>query len=223
MRLTYVEHACVLLEGSRRVLIDPYVLKAALPESPDLVVVTHGHYDHIGEALRLARSTVTTNEIAKELARRGVPARGLNTGGSIECDGVRVTMTPAVHSHLLELEGERLPGGGAAGMVVTMDGTTVYHAGDTALFTDMKLIGALYTPDVALLPIGGRFTMDVEAAMCAARWIGAGLVVPIHYNTWPAIEQDPVPFKEALERTTDIRVAVLAPGESIELPPRGRP
>ena len=81
MRLTYVEHACVLLEGSRRVLIDPYVLNAALPEDPDLVVVTHGHFDHLGEALRLARPTVSTNEIAKELARRGVPAEGINAGG----------------------------------------------------------------------------------------------------------------------------------------------
>ena len=90
MRLTYVEHACVLLEGSRRVLIDPYVLNAALPEDPDLVVVTHGHFDHLGEALRLGRTTVSTNEIAKELARRGVPAEGINAGGGIEVDGVRV-------------------------------------------------------------------------------------------------------------------------------------
>lgn len=220
MRLTYVEHACVLLEGSRRVLIDPYVLNAALPEGPDLVVVTHGHFDHLGEALRLARPTVSTNEIAKELARRGVPAEGINAGGGIEVDGVRVTMTDAVHSHALEIEGERLPGGDAAGMVVEMDGVTVYHAGDTALFSDMKTIGALYSPDVALLPIGGRFTMDPAAAMCAARWVGAPLVVPIHYNTWPAIEQDPGPFRDALERTTDIRVAVLAPGESIEVAAR---
>jgi L-ascorbate metabolism protein UlaG (beta-lactamase superfamily) len=217
MRLTLVEHACVLLEGSRRVLIDPYVLNATLPEDPDLVVVTHGHFDHLGETLRLARPTVSTNEIAKELARRGVPSEGINAGGGIEVDGIRVTMTDAVHSHVLEIEGKRLPGGDAAGMVVEMDGVTVYHAGDTALFSDMKTIGALYSPDVALLPIGGRFTMDPAAAMCAARWVGAPLVVPIHYNTWPAIEQDPGPFKEAIERATDIRVAVLRPGESVEV------
>ena len=220
MRLTYVEHACVLLEGSRRVLIDPYVLNASLPDNPDLVVVTHGHFDHLGETVSLAKSTISTNEIAKELARRGVPAEGINAGGGIEVDGIRVTMTGAVHSHVLEIGGERLPGGDAAGMVIEMDGVTVYHAGDTALFSDMKTIGALYSPDVALLPIGGRFTMDPAAAMCAARWVGAPLVIPIHYNTWPAIEQDPVPFKEAIERTTDIRVAVLAPGESVEIESR---
>lgn len=220
MRLTYVEHACVLLEGSRRVLIDPYVLNRPLPADPDLVVVTHGHFDHLGETLRLARPTVSTNEIAKELVRRGIPACGINAGGGIEVEGVRVTMVPAVHSHVLEIGDERLPGGDAAGMVVEMDGRTVYHAGDTALFSDMKVVGALYSPDAALLPIGGRFTMDPAAAMCAARWVGAPLVVPIHYNTWPAIAQDPGPLKEALERTTDIRVAVLAPGESVEVPTR---
>ncbi|HOT94629.1 MAG TPA: metal-dependent hydrolase [Methanoregulaceae archaeon] len=218
MRLTYVEHACVLLEGTRRVLVDPYVQKMHLPADPDLVVVTHGHRDHLGETLALARPTVTTNEIAKELVERGVPAEGINAGGGVELAGVRITMTPALHSNILELDGQRLPGGDAGGMVIEMDGVTVYHAGDTALFSDMKLIGTLHEPDVALLPIGGRFTMDPSAAMCAARWIGAPLVVPIHYNTWPVIAQDPLPFKEALERTTDIRVAVLAPGESIELP-----
>ncbi|KAF5058826.1 hypothetical protein DSECCO2_342550 [anaerobic digester metagenome] len=218
MRLTYVEHACVLLEGTRRVLIDPYVLEQTLPTDPDLVVVTHGHKDHLGETLALGRPTVTTNEIAKELAERGLPVEGINAGGGVEIDGVRVTMTPAVHSNVLELDGQRLAGGDAAGMVIEMDGVTVYHAGDTALFSDMKLIGALYEPDVALLPIGGRFTMDPAAAMCAARWVGAPLVVPIHYNTWPVIAQDPLPFKEALERTTDIRVGVLAPGEGLDLP-----
>lgn len=218
MRLTYVEHACVLLEGTRRVLIDPYVLEQTLPTDPDLVVVTHGHKDHLGETLALGRPTVTTNEIAKELTERGIAAEGINAGGAVEMDGVRVTMTQAVHSHVLEIDGQRMAGGDAAGMVIEMDGVTVYHAGDTALFSDMKLIGALYEPDVALLPIGGRFTMDPAAAMCAARWVGAPLVVPIHYNTWPVIAQDPLPFKEALERTTDIRVGVLAPGEGLDLP-----
>lgn len=220
MRLLYVEHSCVLLAGSRRVLIDPYVLNEMLPLDPDLVVVTHGHFDHLGEALRLGRPTVSTNEIAKELARRGVPAEGINAGGAVEVDGVRVTMTQAVHSHVLEIDDDLLPGGDAAGMVVKMDGVTVYHAGDTALFSDMKVIGALFRPDVALLPIGGRFTMDPAAAMCAARWIGAPLVIPIHYNTWPKIAQDPQAFKDALERTTDVRAAVLSPGESVEIPAR---
>jgi L-ascorbate metabolism protein UlaG (beta-lactamase superfamily) len=98
-----------------------------------------------------------------------------------------------------------------------MDGVRIYHAGDTALFSDMRLIGELYHPDVALLPIGGRFTMGPEEALIAARYIGAPLVIPIHYNTWPVIEQDALQFRAALERTTDIRVRVLAPGSTLEI------
>ena len=110
-------------------------------------------------------------------------------------------------------------GGTAAGFVITMDGTTVYHAGDTALFSDMQLIRDLYRPDVALLPIGGRYTMGPEEAMVAARYVGAQLVIPMHYDTFPAIEQDVRRFKQAIERTTPIRVQVLSPGEAIDIGP----
>jgi L-ascorbate metabolism protein UlaG (beta-lactamase superfamily) len=126
-------------------------------------------------------------------------------------------MVPAVHSSWIEEAGIGCNGGGSAGFVIDIDGVRVYHAGDTALFSDMKLIGELYHPDVALLPIGGRFTMGPEEAMIAARYIGAPLVIPVHYNTWPVIEQDPAQFKAALERTTDIRVRVLAPGSTLEI------
>jgi L-ascorbate metabolism protein UlaG (beta-lactamase superfamily) len=98
-----------------------------------------------------------------------------------------------------------------------MDSVRVYHAGDTALFSDMKLIGELYRPDVALLPIGGRFTMGPKEAMMAANLVGAGTVIPIHYNTWPAITQDADRFKQAIERTTDLKVMVLEPGQSVTL------
>ena len=100
-----------------------------------------------------------------------------------------------------------------------MDGVCVYHAGDTALFSDMKLIGDLYHPDVALLPIGGRYTMGTREAMMAANFIGAKTVIPIHYNTWDRIAADPVSFKTAIERTTDLTVKILIPGESVEINP----
>ena len=100
-----------------------------------------------------------------------------------------------------------------------MDGVRVYHAGDTALFSDMKLIGDLYHPDIALLPIGGRYTMGTAEAMMAASFIGAKRVIPIHYNTWDAIKADPLVLKKALERTTDIEVVILKPGESLECTP----
>lgn len=218
MRLTWPGHACVLLEGSQRVLIDPYVLNGTIPKDPDLVVLTHGHFDHFGETLTLNAPTVAVNELAKALSALGMQAEGLNFGGSITIGGVTVSLTPAVHSApMLELDGTKIICGDAAGVVIQMDSVTVYHAGDTALFSDMKLIGELYHPDVALLPIGGRYTMDSAAAMMAAAYIGAPMVIPIHYNTWPAIEQDADGFKEAIERTTDMQVMVLPPGGSIEI------
>jgi L-ascorbate metabolism protein UlaG (beta-lactamase superfamily) len=217
MKIRWLGHACFLLEGSRTVLIDPFVPEGGIEAEPDIVAVTHGHADHLGEAVRFKKPTVAVNEIAKYLAARGVPAEPMNIGGTIEVGGVSFTMTPALHSSWLECAGGGYYGGVAAGYVIRMDGTTVYHAGDTALFSDMKLIRDLYHPDVAFLPVGGRFTMGPVEAMMAAEFVGSGTVIPMHYNTWPAIEQDLSTFKKALERTADIRVLIPAPGESFEV------
>ncbi|MCK8519453.1 metal-dependent hydrolase [Methanoculleus sp. 7T] len=221
MRLTWFGHACFSLVGSRTVLIDPFVPEGTLPVEPDIVAVTHAHADHLGMTVQLKKKTVAINEVAKYLASKGVPAEPMNIGGSITVDGVRFTMTPALHSSWVEDEGMGFYGGAAAGFVVTMDGISVYHAGDTALFSDMQLIRDLYRPDVALLPIGGRYTMGPDEAMVAARYIGAKLVIPMHYDTFPAISQDTANFKQAIERTTAIRVKVLSPGESVEIGPEG--
>jgi L-ascorbate metabolism protein UlaG (beta-lactamase superfamily) len=218
MQLTWLGHACVLLKGSKKILIDPFIEGGSvLDTNPDLVAVTHGHNDHLGETVVLAKKTIAITEIAKYLKSKGLPVEGMNIGGTITIDGVSFTMTPAAHSSWIEEAGIGCCGGTAAGFVIVMDGITVYHAGDTGLFSDMKLIGDLYHPDVALLPIGGRYTMGTAEAMMAAQFIGAKLVIPIHYNTWDKIAADPHPFKRALEKTTDIRVTVLQPGESIEI------
>ncbi len=215
MKLTWLGHACFLLEGSRKVLIDPFVPEGSVGVMPDIVALTHAHDDHLGETLKLGVMTVAINETAKYLADKGLATQSMNIGGTIEVDGVRFTMTPALHSNWLEREGFGFYGGTAAGFVIAMDGISVYHAGDTALFSDMQLIRDLYRPDVALLPIGGRFTMGPAEGMMAANFIGAKLNIPMHYNTWPLIEQDPVAWKAAIERTTDLCVEVLNPGESI--------
>lgn len=219
MRLTWFGHACFSLVGSRTVLIDPFVSEGTLPVEPDIVAVTHAHADHLGMTVQLKKKTVAINEVAKYLASKGVPAEPMNIGGSITVDGVRFTMTPALHSSWVEDEGMGFYGGAAAGFVITMDGISVYHAGDTALFSDMQLIRDLYRPDVALLPIGGRYTMGPDEAMVAARYIGARLVIPMHYDTFPSIQQNTTNFKQAIERTTAIRVKVLSPGEGVDIGP----
>jgi len=218
MKITWLGHACVLLSGSRSVLIDPFVPGGGIRAEPDIVAVTHGHSDHMGCISAFSTvPVVAINEVARYLQSRGMEAEAMNIGGTIEVRGVRFTMTPAVHSAWIEEAGPGYNGGGAAGFVIRMDGKSVYHAGDTALFSDMALIGKLYHPDAALVPIGGRYTMGPEEAMVAAQMIGAPVVIPIHYNTWPIIAQDPAEFARALERTTDCRACILEPGQSLPL------
>jgi len=218
MQLTWLGHACVLLTGSKKILIDPFIEgSSVLFTNPDIVAVTHGHEDHFGETVALGKKTIAITEIAKYLKAKGLPVEGMNIGGTAIVDGVSFTMTQAVHSSWIEEAGIGCYGGTAAGFVIGIDGVKVYHAGDTALFSDMKLIGDLYHPDVALLPIGGRYTMGVSEAMIAANFIGAKTVIPIHYNTWDKIMADPFIFKKTIERTTDIRVKVLQPGDSTDI------
>ena len=217
MQLTWLGHSCVLLTGSKKVLIDPFIEGGSvLGTNPDIVAVTHGHADHLGQTVALNRKTVAITEIARYLKAKGLPAESMNIGGTIIVDGVSFTMTAAVHSTMIEEAGPGFSAGAAAGFVIGMDSVKVYHAGDTALFSDMKLIGELYHPDIALLPIGGRFTMGIAEAMMAANFIGAKTVIPIHYNTWEKIDADPQQFKRAIERTTDIKVQVIKPGECMQ-------
>jgi len=218
MKLTWLGHSCVLLEGSRKVLIDPFVPEGSIPCTPDIVAVTHAHADHLGCTLELGVKTVAMNDLAYYLKDKGLEVEPMNIGGTISIDGIEFTMTDAVHSSWIEDAGIGVYGGSAAGYVINMDGVTVYHAGDTALFGDMKLIGRIYNPDVALLPIGGRYTMGPREAMIAADFVGAPVVIPIHYNTFPKIEQDVEEFKRIIERTTDLKVIVLKPGENATFP-----
>lgn len=226
MKATWLGHAAFLLEDDDRVLIDPFLTgnpaaaTTAEEAVADLICVTHAHGDHYGDAEAISRRTqaplVGIFEITSRAAARGIETTGLNIGGSTTVKHTRLTMTPAVHSSCFVGDGVVEAGGNPAGFVMAGD-HAVYHAGDTAVFGDMALIGELSAPDLALLPIGDFYTMGPTAAVKAVELLGVKRVVPMHFNTFDVIRQDPVAFKAQVERKTAAKVTVLRPGESLTL------
>ncbi len=210
MRIKYYGHACFLLEGSKKVLIDPFIsgnpLAPELTETPDLILVTHGHEDHVGDAAKIAEASGAKIVAIYELANMLPNAIGMNIGGSLSFGDVKIKMVNALHSSSFRNQ----YAGHAAGFIVEMDGLRVYHAGDTAFFEEMKN----YACDVALLPIGDVFTMGIEDAIRAARLIKPRVVIPMHYDTFPIIKQDPTKLKVLEEE--GIKVVILKPGEEFE-------
>jgi len=228
--ITWLGHATVLYrsENGTRVLADAWVDgNPACPEtaknlkSVDLLLITHGHSDHFGDCVSISKKyrpdIVCVYEIAQYLASHGVAkVHGMNKGGSQTLHGVKVTMVNAIHSSTIA-DGDRLlPAGDACGYVLEFEnGTRIYHAGDTAIFGDMKLIGELYHPTVAALPIGDLFTMSPLEAAAAARMLGVKAVVPIHHSTFPALTGTPAALREHL-KGAGIEVVELKPGETAD-------
>ena len=157
------------------------------------------------------------HELASWLSAKGVDARGMNIGGTVTDGDVEITMVRAEHSSSIMENGVPVYMGEPCGFIIRTEGLTIYHAGDTGLFSDMNLIRTLYHPDVALLPAGGLYTMGPAEAMMAAEFVGAPLVIPMHYNTFPAIQQDLTGFKKAIEETTAMKVGLLQPGDELTL------
>ncbi len=234
MRLTFIGHATWLLEGYKNVLIDPFITSnpqaqaagitvESLLDKVDLVVITHGHFDHIENALDFGKRgipVVGVFEVAEYLRINGATNTvGCNIGGWFEVGGVKMVYTPAVHSSsLIKENGETIYLGNPAGVVVELDGVRVYHTGDTALFGDMALIGELYKPDVMLLPIGSLFTMGIPEAVKAVELVKPKVAIPMHYNTWPPIEANPEVFAQAVaECCSETQVIIVNPGESVEI------
>ncbi|WP_411349298.1 metal-dependent hydrolase [Paenibacillus sp. WLX2291] len=228
MKITYYGQSCLLVEeGGKTVIIDPFL--SGNPQvnvdvkdiKVDAVILTHGHGDHFGDTVEIAQNNncpvIAVVELAQYAGAKGAAETvGMNLGGSKQFDGFKVKYTLAFHSSSNELDGQNVYLGEPAGILLTMGGKTLYHAGDTALFGDMKLIGELNSIDVAALPIGDFFTMGPEDALYAAEWVKAKHVLPVHYNTFPPIEQDGDAFVAELQKK-GIKGSALKVGESVEI------
>jgi L-ascorbate metabolism protein UlaG (beta-lactamase superfamily) len=230
LAFTWLGHATFLFRspGGKRILTDPWV--TTNPQTPDgakkidaldLILVTHGHGDHTEDLVSIARATgapiVSTYEIALWLEAKGLQHTApMGHGGTQTIGGVGISMVDAVHTNSIVENGQVIGMGRAAGYVLRFeDGLTVYFAGDTALFGDMRLIRELHHPAIAFLPIGDHFTMGPEAASVAADLLGVRQVVPMHYGTFPILTGTPAALRAHLA-PKGIEVLELAPGETTE-------
>ena len=218
--------ACEVLAGETRVLIDPFLtgnpLAAATADelSPTAILLSHAHRDHIGDALSIARRThaqlVGIFELATWFQKQGIETHGMSIGGAHQFPWGWVKLTQAWHgSTYIDDQGEMHALGTPAGLLVRLGDRLLYHAGDTGLFGDMALIGR-HGIDVALLPIGDNFTMGPEDALEAVRLLKPRTVVPIHYNTFPVIQQDVHAWAKQVESETESRCVVLEPGQTLD-------
>jgi L-ascorbate metabolism protein UlaG (beta-lactamase superfamily) len=222
MDIRFLGHSAFeLTEGDTRILIDPFLTgnpKAAVSADeldPTHIFLTHGHADHIGDTVDIAKRTnaqvVAIVELANELQEDGVEnVSDPNIGGTVEFGNVSVRLTPAWHTSTTPKGTVNTP----AGMVITVGDKTVYHLGDTALFSDLALVKARDQIDVALMCIGGHYTMDRIDAVAAAELVGASQIIPCHYNTFPPIETDAEAFKNDVKSS---EVIVLDPGQTHSL------
>ena len=230
LAITWLGHSTFIVRtpGGKRVLFDPWltgnpVCPEAMKKPPkvDLILVSHGHFDHMDDVVLCARESgapvVAMFELCDWLGRKGIQAVSpMNKGGSQDVAGLRVTMTDARHSSGYVENGQMIYMGEPAGFVVRLeDGRSIYFAGDTCLFGDMRLIGVIYRPDIAFLPIGDRFTMDPAAAARACQLLGVRQVVPMHWGTFPLLTGTPAMLKTHLAGT-GVDVLELKPGETAE-------
>jgi L-ascorbate metabolism protein UlaG (beta-lactamase superfamily) len=210
------------LDGSEKtILIDPWIENPLSPvklsdyrnRRIDYIFVTHDHGDHLGNAIDIAKTTgakiVAIFEVALYAKEKGVEVIDGNIGGRLNIPDIYAVLTPAIHSSNR---------GSPTGVVVGGKDVTIYHAGDTGLFMEMSLIGELYQPDIAMLPIGGHYTMGIKEAVKAVQLIRPKIAIPMHYNTFPAIKTDPEEFKKLVESLTPTKVVILKPGETFTYP-----
>jgi len=229
IKIKFLGHAgfkITSLEG-KILFIDPWLSGNPLApvsvdeiDKADFVLVTHDHFDHMGDAPQIIQATGATLICMPETIERLIMkseiqdsqvifGMGMNIGGTANLDGISITMTQAFHS---------AQSANPAGFIIKLEnGFTIYHAGDTGVFASMKTLGDIYKPDLAMLPIGNIFTMDPVQAAYAAGLLGAGIVVPMHYGTFPVLEQDPLSFIEIMKKDApDKEVIIIEPGQEID-------
>lgn len=216
----YINHACFsVTKNNNTIIFDPFL--DGNPENlqikdikADYIFISHGHFDHLGSALEIAKNCdatiISTAEIAGMASESGCKAHGMHLGGTFKFPFGKVRLTLAFH-------GAGIAGGHACGFIVDFFNTKLYFAGDTALFSDMQLLQRLDPFDYAILPIGGNFTMDPSDAAIACEFLQAKYVIPVHYNTWPPITQDVQAFKVDVEKNTNSKVLIVNPGTTIDI------
>jgi len=224
MKIKYHGHAFVHIDtGKHNIVLDPFISGNPVCDIKldgfkcDFIIPTHGHGDNFGDTLELAKNNDATiiamNEIAIYCADKGCKTHPMNTGGAYNFPFGRVKLTIAHHSSSLP---DGTYAGDATGVLMTINGKNIYHAGDTALFYDMKLIGGIQKIDFAFVPIGDNFTMGVDDAVKAVEFINPGVVVPIHYNTFDLIKSDAQDFKRKVE-SIGKKCVIMKPGDVLEI------
>jgi len=229
LAITWYGHATfvVTTPGGKRIVFDPWLTgnpkapSGAKIDKADVICVTHGHSDHTTDVVAVARATgapvVAVFELANWFQGKGLKdVVGMGVGGTVDVKGLKISMTSAVHTSSMEEDGKVQYVGVATGFVVRLeDGRSIYFAGDTALFGDMRIIGEMYSPEIAFLPIGDHYTMDPRAAAKACAMLGVRQVVPMHYGTFPVLTGSPEDLKKLVE-PHGVDVLVLKPGETAQ-------
>jgi len=231
MELTFYGHSCFYLQKKDTgVLIDPWLRQNPVVKEfpaklkPSLILVSHGHGDHLGDAVEIAKGAncpiLSTPEVIYHCGKGGAKTMPGHYGGTVRFDFGQVKFVPAWHSSSVTVGEDRVYAGNPCGFVIKFYGLTFYHAGDTCLFLDMKLIGDRNNLDYAFLPVGGLFTMDPEDALEAVKLLHAKTVIPMHYNTWDRIAQKVEDFQAAVQKQKVGKCQLMKPGETIQIEDR---
>ena len=231
MKIRYFGHSAFEIIGKNKinVLIDPFIKEnPSCPLSsdelnPDIICVSHAHSDHLGDTIEIARKSnsyvITNYEISRYFQRYGITAIGLNYGAKIDFEGLEIRMLNALHSSSFDFDRSTPYGGNPGSFLINFkNDAKIFHAGDTGLFSDLKfVIGDIYKPDIALLPIGNIFTMDPEEAAIATKWINPKIVIPMHYNSFPSIRQDPDKFRKLVKNEApNTKTEILKPLDTLK-------